>query len=353
MFADLRRRVKKAGQAPGTPVYTGNKKTPTQITFINYSTEDFQKQQGTDFKTFISSSKPDNLTWVHVEGLTNVAVIEEIAKHYQIHPLTLEDVLNVDQRPKVEEFENYIFVTIKSLFWHKQQSFVSRQISLILGDRFILSFEETPSTLFENIQERLKTSTQQRLRQHGVDYLLYRLLDSVVDQYFLVLEKLGEQIEKIEDRIVASPTPQRAKVLYQLKRRMLMLRKIIWPVREIIGHLFHSEEKFISPFTHTYLRDVYDHTVQAIDTTETFRDILSNVLDIYLSSLTNRMNEVMKILTIISTIFIPMTFIASIYGMNFINMPELHTKYGYYAVILLMVCVALVMIHYFRRKNWF
>jgi len=353
IFQELHKRADKAGQPPGTAVYTGKKKSQeTRVTVLIYSEQDFKESQGTTLEEVLPAQPMPGMTWIHVEGLQNVALIEHLGKAYHIHPLTIEDILNVDQRPKVEDFEGYVFITLKMLTWNeKKQTFSTAQVSFVLGKNFLLSFQESENTYFKSIRERLKSSTRQRMRQQGSDYLVYRLMDAIVDYYFVVLEGLGDQIEEIENAIITDPKPQNTRSIYRLKRQVMIIRKSIWPMREAISHLIQMEETF-TPFTRIYLRDLYDHVVQAIDTVETCRDILASMLDVYLSSLTNRMNEIMKTLTIIATIFIPITFIASFYGMNFQDMPELHWRHGYAMVIGVMLSMTCVMLVYFRRKRW-
>ncbi len=355
MFSEVHNRVRKAGQAPGTPTYTGeHSTTPPRITIITYESENTKKTVSDKIDESLLETKPPTLTWVNVEKLQDVSIIEQLAKRYGLHPLTVEDILNVQQRPKVEEFEKYIFITLKILSWNaKTKTFAIKQVSLIVGIDFVLSFQEVETDIFESIQKKICNPNNKHLRELGTDYLAYRLIDAVIDQYFVVLEGLGNQIEEVEERIIAAPTTQNSRTLYQLKRKMLQLRKAIWPMREAISHLLQADNTIITSFTHVYLRDVYDHAVQAIDTIENFRDMLSGMLDVYLSSLTNRMNEIMKVLTIISTIFIPITFIASVYGMNFEYMPELHWRWGYPTVVGVMGLIVIVMLIFFRRKKWF
>ncbi|EKD54899.1 MAG: hypothetical protein ACD_60C00036G0011 [uncultured bacterium] len=354
MLPELRKRVKKAGQSPGTPIYTGSKKKFTpHLSVLIYTADHVYKAEGTRIEDCLPTEEQTGTTWINLQGLQDLSLVETLAKRYALHPLTVEDILNVHQRPKVEEFEHYEFITLKILIWHPLKlRFATEQLSIILGKDLLLSFQEGDTSIFTGIYERLCSGTNQRLRQQGSDYLMYRLMDTVVDYYFVVLEGLGNQIDKIEDRIISDPQPQNTRTLYRLKRQMLSLRKSIWPMREIVSHLLQAEEKLISSFTRIYIRDLHDHIMQAIDIVETFRDILSNLLDVYLSSLTNRMNEVMKILTIIATIFIPITFLASLYGMNFAYMPELQWHFGYYTVLGIMAAVVLSMLIYFRKKKW-
>lgn len=353
MFSEVRHRARKAGQPPGTPVYTGKVTTPPRISLINYSSTDFHEVTGHSLQDCFSKQKPLEMTWIQVDGLSDIKLIEEVGKHYNLHPLTLEDILTVQQRPKIEEFEDYLFLTLKTLSWNSRKlTFTVKQISCVLGTNFVLSFQERETDLFKPVVDRLKSTTTQRMRQQGSDYLLYRLIDTVIDNYFVILEAIGEQIENVEESIVSMPTPKNSRTLYRLKRQMLILRKAIWPLREVINHLTQADEDYITSYTRVYLRDAYDHIVQAIDTVETFRDMLSSMLDVYLSSVTNRMNEVMKTLTVIATIFIPMTWVASIYGMNFDYMPELHYKLGYPIALGVMLIISILMLIYFRKKKW-
>jgi len=354
MLPEIKKRVKKIGQPPGTAIYTGNKKSfEPHLTVITYTEQTCHQAKGTALQSCLPEDNFKGMTWLHLQGLNNIELVREIADHYKIHPLTLEDILNVGQRPKVEEFDQYEFITFKLLAWNPEKLiFSAEQLSLVLGKDYLLSFQESDSSILNDIQEKLCAEPNQRLRQQGCDYLAYRLMDRVVDNYFEVLEGVGNQIDLVEEKIISDPVPQNTRTIYRLKRQMLLLRKSIWPLREVLSHLLQVEETLITPFTRLYLRDLYDHVVQAIDTLETYRDMLSNLLDVYLSSLTNRMNEVMKTLTIIATIFIPITTLASIYGMNFTYMPELHWHYGYFIVLGLMVGIAVVMMIYFQRKKW-
>lgn len=354
MLPEIRKRAQKAGSPPGTAVYTGKKRDRApKITVITYNAKEFYETSGTSLEECLAAHPLLETTWINIEGLNNSALIHEVAEHYKIHPLTIEDILNVEQRPKLEEFDNYIFATLKMLHYEPEpQGFSSEQLSLILGKNFLISFLEQKTTVFKNIYERIKNPGKQ-LCQQGSDYLMYRMIDIIVDGYFFVFEELGNQIEILEQKIISSPSKQNSNLLYHLKRRMLILRKIVWPLREVISHLLQIDGELITSSTGFYLRDVYDHVAQAIDILETYRDMLSGMLDVYLSSLSMRLNEVMKVLTVIATIFIPITFIASVYGMNFQHMPELQWRWSYPAVLLLMLTVALGMVSYFKRKKWF
>jgi magnesium transporter len=260
--------------------------------------------------------------------------------------------MNTGQRPKMEDFNDYLFIVLKMLSYDEEENETqTEQVSLILSSKFVLSFQESEGDVFDPVRERIR-SDRGRIRKMGVDYLAYSLIDAIVDNYFMVLEKIGERIEDIEDELVKNPTPEVLHTIHRLKRELIFLRKSVWPLREVISRLERWESPLIDKSIDIYLRDVYDHTIQVIDALETFRDMLSGMLDIYLSSLSNRMNEVMKVLTIIATIFIPLTLISGIYGMNFRYMPELESPWGYPLVYTVMLAVSAVMLIYFRRKKW-
>lgn len=353
LFSDVRQRARKAGQPPGTLVYTGlhSEKKPT-ITVTSFDAERCDVLTSHDIGECLPKRNFNGVIWVNVEGLQDTDLIQSLANHFSIHSLTVEDILNVEQRPKVEEFDDYIFLTLKILSWtESQQSLFVQQSSIILGKNFILSFQESSTAIFDPIRNKLQSAGNQHLRQQSSDYIAYRLLDAIVDQYFVVLENIGEQIEQLEARIISAPTPQNSNTIYRLKHQMLILRKAIWPLREVVSHLLY-ENMLITKFTRAYLRDLYDHTMQAIDTTETCRDILSSMLDMYLSGLTIRMNEIMKTLTIITTIFIPITALSSIYGMNLSGIPLMKSSYGFAVVASLMTGSVVLMMSYFRRKKW-
>ena len=275
-----------------------------------------------------------------------------------MHPLTLEDILNTDQRPKFEEYQNYIFIVIKIISYDKSISeIVVEQVSLVLGKGYLVTFEEQPSTIFDDLRERIRTK-KGKIITYGPDYLAYSMIDVIVDNYFTVLEKMGEEIEDLEEELVINPKTETIQSIHQFKREMIALRKSVWPLREVITKLMRQDSEYVDEKTIIYLRDVYDHTIQVIDTIETYRDLLSGMLDIYLSSVSNRMNEIMKLLTLIGTIFIPLSFITGLYGMNFdrsvspLNMPELGWSFGYIYVWVVMLSVVFIMLFYFRRKKW-
>jgi magnesium transporter len=349
----IKRRSKKAGLPPGTLVHIGERKAKDlKITLIDYDEVHFQEREIEKIEEcFVFRDQP-TVTWINVDGLHQVEILEKLGECYGFHPLMLEDILNTDQRPKMEDYGDYIYIVLKMLGQNnKNHGIVTEQISLIMGSNFVISFQETEGDIFDPIRDRIRNG-KGRIRKMAADYLAYALLDSIVDNYFIIMEKLGEKIEFLEEELVTRPTPETLKTIHQLKREMIFLRRAVWPLREVVSGLERGESSLMKESTRIYLRDVYDHTIQVIDTIETFRDMVSGMLDIYLSSISNRLNAVMKVLTIIATIFMPLTFIVGIYGMNFKYMPELEWYWGYPAVWLVVVLVGVSMLIYFKKKRW-
>jgi len=345
---------KTIGLTPGALVHVGKKKIEkVRIRLIDYDEAQLQEKEPKTIEECFPFKDLPTVTWVNIDGLHDVKVMEKVGKHFGLHALVLEDILNTEQRPKIEDFDDHIFVVLKMLYYDETDGEIrAEQISVILGSNFVLSFQERVGDIFNPLRERIR-GAKGRVRKMGPDYLAYNLLDAIVDNYFVVLEKLGEQIEGMEEELVSNPTPDTLQRIHNLKREMIFLRKSVWPLREVVSRLERGESELIKDSTGIYLRDVYDHTIQVIDTIETYRDMLSGMLDIYLSSISNRMNQVMKVLTIIATIFIPLTFVAGIYGMNFEYMPELKWHWFYpKAFWLVMLGVAALMLVYFRRKKW-
>jgi len=334
-------------------MYIGKTKTENvKITYIDYNADHFQEKQVETVDKVFHFNNTSTATWINFDGIHQLDTIEKIGKHFKIHPLVLEDIMNTGQRPKMEDFGDYLFIVLKMLHYDEKEDVTkTEQVSLVLSSKYVLSFQEDEGDVFDSIRERIRTD-RGSIRKRGVDYLAYSLIDAIVDNYFMVLEKIGEKIEDIEDELVKNPTPMVLQTIHRLKRELIFLRKSVWPLREVISRLERWESPLIHKSIDIYLRDVYDHTIQVIDSLETFRDTLSGMLDIYLSSVSNRMNEVMKVLTVISTIFIPLTLIASIYGMNFRYMPELEWSWGYPMVYMVMLAIGAVMLVYFRRKKW-
>jgi len=334
-------------------VHVGEKRhEQVKLSVINYDAVNFQEKEVNNVEEAFSFRNKASVTWLNIDGVHQPEIIEQVGKSFGLHPLVVEDIASTGQRPKMEDFDDYIFVVLRMLrFDEKEKETKTEQISIILGRDFVVSFQEMEGDVFDAIRERLR-SNKGRIRKMGADYLAYALIDAVVDNYFMILEILGETIEEIEDKLVTNPTSETLQIIHDLKREMIFLRKSVWPLREVINRLERSESPLINKSTFVYLRDVYDHTIQVMDAVETFRDMLSGMLDIYLSSVSNRMNEVMKVLTVIATIFIPLTFVAGIYGMNFRYMPELEQAWSYPAILILMLIVAMLMVVYFRRKKW-
>jgi magnesium transporter len=349
----VRRIARKAGMPPGSLVYPEEPgHVPTCISVIRYSDKDFVQKEFDEFTEFLPLDQQEGVTWINVNGVSHVKTLEKLGESFSIHPLALEDILDVEQRPKIEDYETYLFIVLKALRRVTEgESIESDQVSLVLGPHYVISFHEGDGDLFAPVRERLLKG-KGRIRRLGADYLAYSLIDLIVDNYFVALETFSDKVESLEDEVVVQPSPQTLREVHRFKNDMIMLRKSLWPLREVIASLERRESPLISEALTMYLKDVYDHTIIAIETVETYRDILSGMLDIYLSSMSNRLNEIMKVLTIIATIFMPLTFITSLYGMNFKNMPELNWQYGYYEVLGVIVVIAGAMLLYFRQKRW-
>jgi len=349
----FRKTSKKPGLPPGTLVYTGEKRDEkVGIALIDYDETQFQEKEAQTIEECFPFKDTPTVTWINIDGVHDVELIEKLGRHFDLHPLIMEDIVNTQQRPKMEDTGGYVFIVLRMLTYDDVAAEIkSEQISLVLGSNFVISFQESRGDVFEPVRDRIRKG-KGRIRKMGADYLTYALLDAIVDNYFVALERLGEIIENAEDDLVQQPTPNTLRTIHSLKRDAIALRKSVWPLREVISNLTRSETPLISDSVDIYLRDVYDHIIQVVDNIESFRDMVSGMLDIYLSSLSNKMNEVMKVLTIFASIFIPLTFIAGVYGMNFAFMPELDWRWGYPAVLILMALAAVAMLIYFRRKKW-
>lgn len=349
----IKRTSRKAGLPPGTLVHIGEgKKEKTSVTVMEYNGDGFREKELADFETCYLFPPEPTVTWINVVGIQEVAVLEKLGDCFAIHPLALEDILNTEQRPKVEDYGADLFLVAKLLSYNEKTDEVeAEQVSLILRPNALISFQEKEGDDFVSVRERLR-SGKGRLRKMGVDYLAYTLLDMMVDRYFVVLEKLGERLEALEEGLLSDPTAATVRKIQHLKKEMLLLRKWVWPLREVISSLERGDFAVIHKDTRVYLRDVYDHTIQVMETVEIYRDMLSGMLDIYLSSINNRLSAVMKMLAIIATIFMPLTFLAGLYGMNFKYMPELDWRFGYPLVLLVMAGVALFMLALFKKKKW-
>jgi magnesium transporter len=353
MTENFTKRSVKSGLPPGTLVHIGEKSDrEIKITVLDYHAGGCEEKEIKALKECLYYSDTSVVSWIDVEGLHEIEIVQQLGDCQGLHPLVLEDILNTDQRPKVEDYGDYLYIVLKMLRNVEGRGIVTEQVSLVLGKNFVISFQEgMEGDVFNPIRERLR-SGKGRIRELGSDYLAYCIMDAIVDNYFVVLERVGERIEHLEGAVVINPRPEMVRQIHQMKREVILLRKSVWPLREVIGALERRESKLISETVVVYLRDLYDHTIQVIDTIEASRDLLSGMHDVYLSSISNRLNEIMKFLTIIGTIFIPLTFIAGLYGMNFQNMPELRWQWGYYACLVLMLSVAVSLLLFFKRKKW-
>jgi magnesium transporter len=345
--------TQKTGLSPGSVIYVGKEKTHNpKIQLIDYDTEKFQEKYIETIEECLPFKDSPTVSWININGIHDTSIIEKVGSYFELHPLVLEDIVNANQRSKIEDFESYIFCVLKMpRTSEKSHKIITEQISIILGKNFVLSFQEKEGDVFEPVRKRIREG-KSRIRKSGPDYLGYALIDAIVDNYFVLLETLGEKIEKLQTTLIANPSSKMLNEIHQLKTEMLKLRKSVWPLREVINSLTRSESKLIKKTTTIYLRDVYDHTIQVIDTVETFRDMMAGMLDTYLSSASNKMNQIMKVLTVIATIFIPLTFITGIYGMNFEAMPELSHPLGYPAVLVFMGIIGVLMVIYFRKNQW-
>lgn len=339
------------GAPPGTLFYNGEVRTDKiKITLIEYNESEFYEDEFYDLSDCLSHVKPKMVKWINVEGLHNPDLVEKIGKIYNIHPLTMEDIVHVDQRPKFEDYDHYVVAIMKMISYDEKVN--AEQLAVILCENTVISFQEPHGgDAFDIIRARLRQN-KGRVRKLGPDYLAYALMDAVVDCYFMAIEKIGDRIEDIEEDIIDASDKKSLLELYHLKREMIYLRKQVWPMRDMINNMVRSETVLINPTSDIYLRDLSDHVTRIIDTVETYRDLLSGIMDIYLSTNANKMNEVMKVLTIMSSIFIPVTFIAGVYGMNFDNMPELRTQNGYFITCGVMLSVIIGLLIYFKRKKW-
>ena len=353
MTANEKKQSKKAGLPPGSLIHVGKHRTDKiKISVIDYTNKEYSKIEcNSPEETFPFRDKPSN-SWINIDGVHQPEIVDAIGNHFGLHHLLIEDILNTNHRPKTEEFENCIFCTFKMLSINKDEESISKeQVSVILGKNWVVSFQEQEGDIFDGVRKRIKDDTG-LVRKLGSDYLLYRLIDTVVDNYFIVAEYFGEATAKLEEEVLEDSGTETLQEIQRLKRMLISFRKSVLPLREAINNLQKEDNVFITKNTTRYMKDVYEHLIQLSDTIETNRDMLANIMDLYLSGVSNKMNKTMQVLTIIATIFIPLTFIAGIYGMNFDNMPELHWKYGYLGVWIIMIVTIVIMINYFRKKDW-
>ncbi|RMF12217.1 MAG: magnesium and cobalt transport protein CorA [Alphaproteobacteria bacterium] len=344
--------------APGTPpgvILADPAATPSSITLMGFTADQYEERKNATPDDIAEMRTVHRVVWIDVTGLGDVDLIRKLGAMFDIHPLVLEDIVNVHQRAKTEDYDDKLYMVVRMV--HERDHLDSEQISIILGEGYVITFQEHAGDCFDPVRARVRREGT-RMRTSGADYLAYALIDAVIDSYFPVLEAMGDRIEALEDDVVRRPDPQVVETLHALRHDLLAMRRAVWPHREMINTALRQESRLIAPTTGIYLRDCYDHAVQLMDIVETYREIASGLLDVYLSSLSNRMNEIMKVLTIIATIFIPLSFVAGVYGMNFDpaaspwNMPELRWPYGYPVVLGAMGAGALAMLVYFWRRGW-
>ncbi len=349
----------KAGLQPGSVVYVGKKKTePVKITVIDYDAENLREFETQIVEECLDFRDSKTITWINISGIHDVSVIEKIGEQYGLSPLIMEDIVNTNQRPKYEEENGIIFAVVKMLFSAEENLEIgAEQVSVIITPTTVITFQEKEGDVLTPVRERIK-KTVPRVRFLNSDYLAYAIIDAIVDYYFMILEQVGERIERLEGRLIDNPTPDDLQDIYKLRSELLYMRRAVWPLREMVNGMERSESSLIHKETNMYLRDLYEHVIQIIDTVETAREMVSGLLDIYLSSVSNKMNQVMKVLTIIATIFIPLGFLAGVYGMNFdssvspFNMPELSFKYGYPLFWGIAILIGAGLFIFFRRKKW-
>lgn len=354
----IKKLSRKLGLKPGAVVYVGEERTePVTIHVIDYEREKLTEMKDVSIKQCLDFTESPSVTWIDVTGVHDVDILHEIGEVFGISPLVLEDIANTGQRPKIEFAENYIYVNLKMIYNHTTgQDPIREQVSIVVAGNYVISLQERAGDVFETVRERIR-KTQPRERFLAPDYLAYTLVDAIVDNYYPVLESMGEKIEELEDDLIAKPQPEDLQVIQDLKRQLTFMRRSIWPLRELVSTWDRAESALKHDLTAPYLRDLYEHTIQVIDTVEAFRDMVSGLLEIYLSSVSNRMNEVMKVLTIIATIFIPLSFLAGVYGMNFdtdypMNLPELGLPYGYIIFWAIALVIGVGLFAYFKVRRW-
>lgn len=342
----------KVGLPPGSLLYTGDNTGESTIEVIEYSKTEHQKKMVDNPEALSKYKDSEKVSWININGLADLALMEKIKATFGLHRLLMEDILNVDHRPKIEEYDNCVFVTLKMLYQNPEDHTIeSEQISLVLGEHYVISFQEKKGDLFEPIRERIEAG-KGLARSKGADYLLYMLIDVIVDNYFNISEYLGEKIEHLEEEIFSEPDEEDVGEIQAIKKELIFLKRSIYPLRDMLNSITKTNIGLIQTPTQNYFRDVQDHAITLVESIETYREWNAELKDVYLSSLSNKMNQIMKVLTIISTIFIPMTFIAGIYGMNFQYMPELSWKYGYFGVWGLMLVIFITMVIYFKHRKW-
>ena len=355
MFKIFTSREQHMGLPPGSlvaPTGNGHNAAPPKLTVMAYSDTELREEVVTDTAaTLAQMASWPGITWLNVDGLGDLALLEAIGNNFHLHPLTLEDVLTPDQRPKMDPCEGYLFVVVTMLSLSAEGSLQSEQVSMVLGKQHLVTFQQREGDVFGLIRTRLRNH-KGRIRQAGADYLMYALLDAIVDHYYLVLEHYSEQLDAIDERVMTHSGPETLQSIHRLKQELAGVRRAAWPLRDLVAGIERSESPLIQRATRPYMRDLYDNVVHIIDSIEIFREMASGLLDVHLSAVSNRMNEIMKVLTLIATLFMPLTFIAGLYGMNFHYMPELSWRCGYFLVLGVMALTTIGMLVFFRRRRW-
>ncbi|WP_010232109.1 magnesium/cobalt transporter CorA [Gillisia marina] len=352
----LQRRPKSTNalnKAPGTVAYVGRKESATiKVEVVDFNKDNYERFIFDNVSEAFRFENEENLTWINVDGLSNTAEIEKLGKYYKLHPLIIEDIVNTNQRPKIDEYQDYLFIVAKMLY-HKENGILEHEhISIVVGKDYVLTFQEADGDVFNGVRERL-TNPKGRLRNNGPDYLVFSILDAIIDNYFIVIEEISDKIETLEEQLFTTqPNDDITFEIQELKRTVLRIRRAVFPLREVISRLEKIDTTLIQEKTLNYIRDLYDHIIQVSENIEIYREMTWGLMDMYMTTISNKMNEVMKVLTIMASIFIPLTFMAGIYGMNFEYMPELHWKYSYFVLWGLMILVFLGMIYYFKKKKW-
>ncbi len=345
--------IKHVGQIPGTLIYTGKKSDKDfQVECFDYTKESIEESVILNIEEAAAYKHTDSVTWINVDGLKHTDKIENIGQQYRLHPLVLEDIVNTTQRPKIDEYEDYLFIVLKMLYYDSDENIIIEQVSFVLGKNYVISFQESEGDVFDTIRERLRLNNG-RIRSLKSDYLLYALIDAVVDNYYKIIETLGNKIEDLETELFEGHARENVNIeVQQLKREILKVRRAIFPLREIISRITKDDHPLIYKRTITYYRDIYDHLIQVSENIDIYREMIWSLMDMYMTTISNKMNEVMKVLTIMSSIFIPLSFLAGLYGMNFEYIPELKYRYGYFILIGVMLILFIGLIFYFRRKKW-
>ena len=349
-----KKNYKTVNHPPGTLSYKGEKQSKiTTIEVINFDKDTYEKLELKNIADTFIYKDTKVISWININGLSNLSEIEQLGNHFNIHPLTLEDILNTSHRPKIDEFDNYLFVVFKMMNF-TDDILNYEQVSMVVGTNYVITFQESEGDVFGDLRDRI-SNAKGRIRNLGSDYLMYAILDAIVDNYITVVEAFGDKIEDMESHIYESDSNSNETPIQiqALKQEILKIRRSIFPFREVVNRLEKIDCEIIDPKTHSFIRDLYDHIVHVSESIDLCREMVWNLMDMHMSIMSNKMNEVMKVLTIIATIFIPLTFMAGVYGMNFDNIPELHYEYSYHILWFVMIIIFVLMLFYFRRKKWF